>query len=535
MGNNTYDGYFEVKKELDGVYLEVYEAQPGGSDVTMEAMTQGLKNAGIQNFDLAELPGLMENEFDHILVKVASYALGKTGSGEESFRISVTENKMMAKITFYPSYAPYSTDDIMMKLKGRGVINGINEELIMALEIERDYDVSYVIAEGIHAVDGKPAVVDYKFKTKNTSKPDVDERGNVNYKKLNMIAKVKEGQLLARLEPVTQGVEGMNVYGDSLAPRMPKIVKLRYGKNILISDDKTELYAACDGLVKMFEGRVWVNNVYEAPNNVGPSTGNVEFDGSVIIRGNVLTGFSVKAKGDIEVMGVVEGAEIISEGNITLHAGIQGMGKSHVEAGGNLQARYIENAEVIAGGNVHSEAILHSTVNCKGKVIVEGKKGMISGGAIRAGDSVEAKILGSHMGTVTTVEVGIDPTMLEAYVELRRSLPKMENELHKLEQIIHLLNKRKETTGKLEADKQDMYVSAVRNKIVLSNKQRQGKMRYEELERMVEKKNAGSVSVRNELYPGVKVSIGSVTTFIRDEFKYVRMVKDGADIRMTSI
>ena len=48
------------------------------------------------------------------------------------------------------------------------------------------------------------------------------------------------------------------------------------------------------GLVKIFEGKIIVNNVYEVPNNVGTSTGNIEFEGTVIVHGNVLTGFSIK-------------------------------------------------------------------------------------------------------------------------------------------------------------------------------------------------------------------------------------------------
>jgi len=535
MGNNAYDGYYEIRKELDGIYLEIFEAQPGGSNSSIEAIERGLKANDVKDYVLVDISEKMVAGFDHITMKVSSFANEKAATGEEAFKIEITEDKMMAKIIFFPSEDAFNKELILRKLKARGVILGINEELVNALEVEREYNIPYIVAEGRPAVDGVPAVITYMFKTEKDTRPDIDDEGNVNYKKLNVIANVKKGQMLARLVPVKAGVEGANLSGDPLPPRMPKVVRLRYGKNIIVNEDKTELYAATDGLVKLFEGKVMVNNVYEVPNNVGPSTGNVEFEGTVIVHGNILTGFSVHAKGDVEVMGAVEGAEIKSGGNITLHAGIQGMGKSHVEAFGNLQAKYIENAEVVAGGDVHSEAILHSDVTCKGKVTVEGRKGMISGGHIRAGESVITKVLGSHMGTVTTVEVGIDPIMLGEYAELKKSLPKMEGEVKKLDQVITLLNKRKEIDGKLDDDKQEMYMSGVRNKIFLTNKTRQAKARFDELSEMVENKNSGSVSVSNELYPGVKVSIGSVSSYVKDELKYVRMVKDGADIKMSSL
>lgn len=535
MGTNAYDGYFEVVKKLDGVYVEVYEAHEGGNNASLEEIEHSLTAMKVADFDLAGVSEKMTAGFDKIVVKVSSFVTGTIANGEEPFRIEITEDKMMAKITFYPSELPYSADLIERKLKGRGVLFGVNTELLEALAVEREYNTPYIVAEGRLAVDGKPASIEYMFKTEKDTRPEMDADGNVNYKKLNVIANVKQGQLLARLIPITPGEDGKNIYGDSLPPRMPKVVRLRYGKNIEVNSDKTELYAACDGLVKLFEGKVLVNNVYEVPNNVGPSTGDVAFEGTVIVHGNVLGGFAVKAKGDVEVLGAVEGAQIVSGGNITLHAGIQGMSKGCVEAAGNIQARYIENAEVIAGGDLHSEAILHSKISCKGKVTVEGKKGMISGGSISAGESVTTKVLGSHMGTTTTIDVGIDPIMLQEYAELKKSLPKMTGEVTKLEQVINLLNKRKELDGQLESDKQEMYMSAVRNKIFLGNKLKQAQVRFSELDQMVENKNKGSVSVSHELYPGVKISIGSVSTYIRDEISYVKLVKDGADIKMSSL
>lgn len=535
MGNNAYDGYYEIEKEVDGIYVKVYEAQVGGANPTVEDIASALRNMDVQNFDLTEIEAGMAEGFDEIRCKVSSVLSASAMAVDEAFEIEITEDKMLAQVIFYPSETPYNKDLILQKLRAKNVTRGINEDLLDALEGERDYNTPYIIAEGEPAIDGEPATVAYMFQTEKDTRPEIDAEGNVNYKKLNVIANVKQGQMLAKLTPVTPGKEGVNLYGEPIPAREPKPVKLRYGKNTEINSDKTELYAACDGLVKIFEGKVIVNNVYEVPNNVGPSTGNVEFEGSIIVHGNVLTGFSVKAKGDLEVLGAVEGADIESGGNIVLHAGIQGMSKADVRAAGNIQARYIENAKVTSGGDIHSEAILHSTVTCKGKVTVEGKKGMISGGQVSAGDSVQTKILGSNMGTVTTVDVGIDPTMLQEYGELKKSVPKMTGEVTKLEQVINLLNKRKEVDGQLDSEKQEMYMSAVRNKVFLGNKLKQAQMRFEELETMVENKNNGVVSVTNEIYPGVKVSIGNVSSYIRDELRYVKLTKDGADIKMSSL
>lgn len=535
MGNNVNDGFYEIKQESDGVYVEVFEAKDDGSNVSIDAVEAELKRLVITEYDVATLMAAMVDGFDSVKVKVSDVVTGSYSTSEESVRVEISNDKMTAYATFYPTESPFKIDDVTRLLNARGVRNGVDTDMLAALEVEREFNQPYIVATGKPAIDGEQAVVEYMFKTEKDTKPEMDDEGNVNYHRLNIIANVKKGQLLARLKPATTGEEGLDLYGDVIAPRKPKPVKLRFGKNIDTNEDKTELFAACDGLVKLFEGKVVVNNSFEVPNNVGNSTGDIDFEGSIIVHGNVLTGFKVRAKGDVEVLGAVEGAEIISGGNIILHKGIQGMGKAHVEAAGFIQCRYIENANVVAGENVHSEAILHSTVTCKGSVTVEGKKGMISGGAVRAGESVKTKILGSHMGTVTTVEVGIDPIMLQEYSELRKDIPKMENEVLKLDQVIQLLNKRKEMAGSLEEDKQEMYTSAVRNKIFLTNKLTISRKKFEELQVMVDNKNNGFVDVTNEIYQGVKVSIGNISTYIREEMKYVHLEKKGADIKMSSL
>lgn len=535
MGNNVNDGYFEVREETDGIYVALFENKPGGESVELFEIEAKINEMNIEEYDLSSLGAQMVEGFNAIDIKVADVLVSTYSIDEESVRVEITNDKMSAFATFYPTEAPYDKEEVKRLLVARGVIGGIDEELLKVLEDGRESNEQYLVAAGTPAVDGEPAVIEYMFKTEKDQRPEMDAEGNVNYHRLNVIANVKTNQLLARLKPATSGVEGVNLYGDILPPRKPKPVKLKFGKNIVLSDDKTEIFAACDGLVKLIDDKVSVNNSYDVPNNVGNSTGDIVFEGSVIVHGNVITGFSVKAKGDVEVLGVVEGAEIISGGNIILHKGIQGMGKSHIEAAGFIQARYIENANVISGSDVHSEAILHSTVTCKGSVTVEGKKGMISGGSVRAGEFVKTKVLGSHMGTVTTIEVGIDPIMLQEFTELRKEVPRMENELMKLEQVIQLLNKRKELVGKLDDDKQDMYMSAVRNKIILNNKLTTGKKKYDSLKAQVDNKNNGFVEVTNELYTGVKISIGNVSTYIRDELKFIKLIKSGADIKMSSL
>lgn len=65
------------------------------------------------------------------------------------------------------------------------------------------------------------------------------------------------------------------------------------------------------GHVILENDKIFVSNVLELV-NVDNSTGDIDYEGDVVVKGNVLAGFTVKATGDITVSGIVEGATVIA-------------------------------------------------------------------------------------------------------------------------------------------------------------------------------------------------------------------------------
>jgi uncharacterized protein (DUF342 family) len=538
MENAAFDGYYTIIEKTDGHYLEIYAPVDQGKPVTIDEIKDELRNNGMMHVDMEKLQESMKNMDDKLVIKISdSYNVDEVTGKQNAYRIEVSDNWMEAYVTFYPGAenANISFNEILDELEQRSIKYGIKLDYLEEVLANHDFNVPYIIAQGQEATPAIPGKVEYLFKLNADMKPEVDANGNVNFHKLSVISLVKEGDLLARLIQTEPGQAGMNIKGHELIPAKGKNIRIRYGKNTRINEDKTELYADKSGLVKVIDEKIVVNNIYDIPGNVGSSTGDITFDGSVVVHGNVITGFRVEAKEDIEVMGVVEGATLLAGGMITLHSGIQGMGKSNIKCGGDLHTKFIEQADVSCGGNIYSEALLHSNVSCKGEIIVEGKKGMISGGRVRAGQLVSSRILGSHMGTVTEVEVGIDPALLEEYNELRRGIGKLKEEAENLEKVILLLNKRKEMTGELDDEKAEMYKSAVRNKVFLTNKITKNERRIEELQDEVGHRNSGLVKVSGNVYPGVRIGIGNVYYFVKEEVKYAAFYKDGADVRMRAL
>lgn len=190
-----------------------------------------------------------------------------------------------------------------------------------------------------------------------------------------------------------------------------------------------------NGCVSLIDGQVFVSDLYEVE-NVDNSTGNIEFEGSVQVNGNVCSGFSVIAQGNVIVNGVVEGAFIRADGDIVIARGMNGMSKGRLEAGGNIVAKFLENSNANAAGYISAESILHSKVMAGSEINVNGRRGNVTGGHVCAGYKVSAKNLGANLGASTVVEVGVNPGLKAEYQTLQEELLEIQKVIKKTQPIL---------------------------------------------------------------------------------------------------
>ena len=176
------------------------------------------------------------------------------------------------------------------------------------------------------------------------------------------------------------------------------------------------------------------------------STGNITFNGNVIIKGIVNNGFAVTANGDIDCSELIEGANLTAGGSIHVKRGVKGLGKSVIKAGKDVFAKYIERATVIAGGSVIvDEALIHSDTEAGDRIEATGAKGSIFGGHVAAGNLVKANFIGSEMAIKTIIEVGAAPQMKDRLVFLNREVAKKNDDYDKAQKNIQILTELKKT------------------------------------------------------------------------------------------
>jgi len=283
-------------------------------------------------------------------------------------------------------------------------------------------------------------------------------------------------------------------------------------------------------LIILTLGLVFFSN-YEVPADVDNSTGNINFIGNIIVRGNVLSGFTVEAGGNVEVWGVVEGATIKAGGDIILRRGMQGLGKGVLISGGDIIAKYVENSTITANDTIKSEAIMHSHVKCGNKLELCGRKGLLVGGTCKVTKEIIAKVIGSHMATVTDIEVGLDPSLKERYKTLKVDIDKIESDLKKADQAITIL-KKIEASGIMTPEKKDIMLKSVRTKVYFSNKIVEMKEEMSRIQESLQEEANGKVRVQNYIYPGSKINIGTCMMCVKETLQYCTLYRDGADIRV---
>lgn len=424
-----------------------------------------------------------------------------------------------AFLQVYPpsgSGRPVTEEEVRAQLHVAGVTFGLDWEVVRrAVECGQRPAPPGAEPEGVRIAVGKPPVRGRDGSIElapvlqlAAGQPKVREDGSVDYFDLGLARSIKAGEWLARKTPATAGLPGISVKGEPVPAADGKDPPLPMGRGTAISDDRLTLVAAVDGYPTLVDGRVVVSQVFRVPGDVDAATGNIDFVGTVVVPGNISAGFSVKAGADVEVHGGIEGGTVEAGGNVTVRYGIQGAGRGHVRAGGNVKARFIENGDVRAGGDVRvQDGILHSLVYAGSRVLVDGRRGCIIGGQIRAKDEVAARVLGSTLAVATEIAVGCRPELREELEATRRALAETEENLRRTALAVSTLQEQ-ERTAELPPAKKELLLKGVRGQYQLQGQRDRLAERLEAIMAELREVTRGRVKAGEFAFPGVRVTIG---------------------------
>lgn len=397
-------------------------------------------------------------------------------------------------------------EQVREALQAKNIVFGINEDKIHSILEERIYYQEFLIAEGKEPVAGRDGQIKDYFPRKAEMKFASKDNGDIDYKNLNLIHNVKAGQVVCEIMRPTLPQDGMDVCGRTVRGKMGTMPPIPQGKNVIFNESNDKLITACEGNLTFRSGRFLVEKIFEVAGNVDNSVGNIEFTGSVVIRGDVYEGFEVTAKGDITVMGMVEGAKLNASGSIILQKGMRGMKIGVLEAGEDITAKFLENCKIYAKRDIRAEYIINSEVSCGHDLVLNGRRGAFIGGSCSVHNCMTVREVGAASNATTTVTLGMTPQLLEEMKAASRDLDVITRKLTEIQKDIAYLTS-KQKNGTLTEIQKERLKGLNLDCPVTSMKQKKLKEKTAELSRQV--REVGNCRLTaGRVNPGTVLNIG---------------------------
>ena len=530
------DGEIIVRLSSDGALVRVTSPVGKGEKAREQTAVEKLHRRGVQEYDTALLSKVIK-QADGVYVSVGDFAYNP--ANDSIISVDITDHEMKAYFEVQPPGAggiDQSSETILTFLKNNNVIHGIMEQSIENFENHPSYNEQILVAQGTPPADGENAQIVYNFDAGHSKVKLKEKNGRVDFKEMNLVQNVVEGQILAKKSPPEEGTTGRTVTGKLLPAKSGKDATIGVGKNVDLSEDGMIAKSTINGQVIIASEKLNVEPIYVVQGDVNLKTGgNVIFLGTVLVKGSVDDGFKVKASGNIEVMGNVGKAELDAEGDIIVHQGITGKGAGNIQAGKSVWAKFIENAKVEASEYVvASDGIINSKVAADKKVVCQGKRATIVGGVLRAGEEIHAKTFGSIAGSETILEVGYDPKSKEKLAQLDERVQKLDETVDEVSLNVHTLENLKKVKKELPEEK-EQFLSELKQKQADIEAEKKTYLKDIEVlqEHLAALKIRGKIGASSKVFPGVRVSIKDAFLEVRNEFNAVTFVNEANVVKVT--
>ena len=409
----------------------------------------------------------------------------------------------------------YDEGDLRDLLQKHGVVYGIKRDVLLDILENKRYFVEFLVAEGNHPISGRDGEFEFLFNTEKDYKPKILKDGSVDYTSMAKLEIVEEGAEIVHYKPAKPGLDGIDVRGEIIKCHPGKDLPQLKGKGFTISEDKTVYTANFCGKIEYENERLVVSNTLTIEGDVSRVTGDIDFKGDVLVRGNVVTGVIVRAAGNITVDGHVEASTLYAGRDVVLKNGMQGGGKGEINAGGSVSGKFFEQATIYAKGNINANAIMNCNIISEGRIVVSGRLGVLVGGSASAIEGVEATIVGNMSEVKMHINIGVDYTIYTKLSDLEEKVRKIKEDIAKLNLAMQQISAIIEKTP--NADLSQKKIEILRTKISKDTQLSGLSEEILELNKMIERSSDAKLVVNKSIYRGIKVTINGATKSIESE------------------
>lgn len=384
--------------------------------------------------------------------------------------------------------------------------------------IKNNEGVSCVFVEGRKPVDGnvQKVVLDYDLSIGTGKK---SEDGSIDFKERSFVHNIDANVQVAHFIPEKPAVDGLDIYNEIIDAHFDEDPCYKIGNNLKVDEDGITIRSAIRGiLVNSSNNTLSVSDTVEI-DKVDLSTGNIEVDGSVIIKENVTPGFSIKTEGNIEVYGNIEDAKIDCGGNLIVSGGIIGGPDSDINIKGKIYSSFIRNAKIMCKDDVISQQIVNSDISSSNRVIVLEGKGVIIGGSIKALNGVWARSIGAISESKTTIMVGRDPEADALFKEITNTLKTNKEEISKIKSLLgsEYFRDPRAFIARIASDKREAIKGILKRITNLIKETNDLEQKRNEMSEEFERLSGSSITSMEGFFPGVTIYISNIRKYISNK------------------
>lgn len=386
---------------------------------------------GVEDYlEMEEPSELSEMEILDDIIKMTSH-----------YEVTVSDDEMEAYLDTSGIFGKPNRFDIVKALQDKNICYGILYDLIDEIVKGNSPKKQLLIAKGKRPVNGEDGWYEYFFKTDFLGTPKELENGNLDYRDISWYETVEKGQKLAEYHSAEKGEDGISVTGKAISARKGREKGILLGKGFKkLTDGKTYI-ADLNGVVTLKDNLLNVSELLVLK-EVSPMTGNVVYDGNILVEGNVSSGSIIRATKDITVYGFVEDAQIISGGSVFLRKGMNGTGGGSIRAAYDVIGYFFEETEIYAGDSIQADYFFRSTLHSNGMIKAVGKKGVIAGGWAAAEKGVIAKTIGNEVDIPTYIKLGRLDNIKKKQTKIDEAIASAKQELSRLQNVHEDYNKK---------------------------------------------------------------------------------------------
>lgn len=458
-----------------------------------------------------------QNQKAEIGVKIL--AEKKTPAYLLRLQMGAAQLRLFAFITVYDAENSIAPSELIELLAKNDVKDGLDLEEIAkfcskaAMGINQE---EVLIASGREPVTGRDGWLELSVKTAGEELEfEEDEKGNVDLRTLQSFTNVEAGQKIGVIHLPGEGEPGQTVHGLPIPPIRGLPLELRTGEGVELGEDGLSAHATNAGRVVFDGSTLSIAEEFVVSGDVDMSVGNIDFNGFVEIKGDVLDDFDIRASKGIRVSGAVGACRLESGGPVEIGS-MAGLGSGLIRCRGDLSAGYLNQVRVECWGNVKiNNEIRNCSVKATSAVIVE--RGAISGGETVALDGIEARHLGSVSGIKTRLTAGVYFPEADRLATLRHQQRSYNLQIQRITSALGPLGKRKNQRKALQ-EAIELRVSLLTQR--KANLETEKELVDAELDSFKAEEHPSAnpkINALGALMEGVSISLGGTTEEIKAE------------------